>query len=317
MLISNRRAEAQSFLIDASGLMHLLLNVPGGSNNSSANTYLVSSDGGYNWQERINLPVGFLMGGIYEYGNELLIPGSYNGYAAFVRSLDNGLTWEGPFNIAENGHVNQIVSDGENNYHAFFSDAYYSSTDRGATWSGPEYMGSGTMSKILLTRSGDLLAVGTYGNQVGLIKHEPGYEVQAPEYLSIWEKSSFIYSFEVKGNGEVQVSLPAEYIEVAVNPMVTLGDQQVPASASITDDRIIISFPISSLEWTSAGLPITVKKGIMKKVESTQAKIKALEVEFEDAAASENGERADQINRELHYLDNELFAIQNEFIVSL
>jgi hypothetical protein len=55
----------------------------------------------------------------------------------------------------------------------------------------------------------------------------------------------------------------------------------------------------------------------MKKVESTQAKIKALEVEFEDAAASENGERADQINRELHYLDNELFAIQNEFIVSL
>lgn len=316
MLITNRNVEARAFHIDPAGLMHVLLSVPGSQYNSAANTYAVSSDGGLTWQDR-PLPAGFLAGGIYQYGGELLVAGSDQGRAAFIRSVDGGLSWEGPVVIAPSGHATQLVSDGAGTYHALAGNQHYLSRDRGATWSAPEYVAGGTIAKLLLTRSGQLLAIGTFGKEVGVVRYVPPDGVRAPQFLSLWEKGSFSYPFEVLGSGDVQVSLPAENVEVATPPAVTIGGQPVAATSTVAGDRIVVSVPVSVQQWTSGTLAMTVKKGTMKKIRAIRVRAEELTAQFAEATAVEDGARADASLRDLHLLDEELATVECEFTVSL
>jgi len=314
-----------SLAADDSGNLHLIYENPADaySPGYGISHYARSADQGLTWTSQ-PAPAGFGVTGIYAYGDKLLTIGQHNGADAFLRSVDSGYTWEGPIALPQlpgGTPMSQVVVDSAGTYYAFKDQSFVRSSDGGQTWTAPEYMGNGTFSRLLTTRNGDIFGLGQFPCQadscVGLVKYKEPFGVDAPDFLSTWEKASFRYSFKVRGVGEVRVSFPKDAIALEPGTVVTAGNQTVPAVISAEGDRIIASFPVEAADWTSCSLPITVTKGSMEKWASIRKQIEQLNADFRAAAEAEQAESAEQIDAKRRDLQAELTSSEREFVVSV
>ena len=303
--------------MDEAGILHVI----------GDKGYRQSLDAGVTWQTAVNSPAGWTNGGIYGNGSELMIAGKLSDKPAFMRSYDGGSTWEEPTVVSSlNGYLNQMFAEPEGRYSTILGNQvaaphyFLQSADFGDNWSEPEYLGSGDHIKLLKTSTGELLLISIWQDPTrvaGFRKFQLPAGVDAPDHLSLWEKSAFNYNFKVLGTGTVEVSLPVDYISVDQNPTVTVGAETVSGQISSKGNRLIVSFPVSASDWTACTLPISVLKGNVSKFKSIEEKMDSLGNDFAAAVAIENGEQAAEIYDDISLLKSEGMSAERDIDVSL
>lgn len=332
--VLNAVSEARSLSVDDRGVLHAI----GGY----GLTYARSSDRGATFTPA-PVPAGFRMTGLTDVAGELLSAGGLDGKVAFIRSRDGGDSWEGPFQIANVAQpyyggpfswptFTQILSDAAGGYFTTMAEgghwtgpqSLYASSDHGASWSAPEYVGVGHVMKLLFARDGSLVALGAFpdpagsGSQwVGLKRWTPPAGVDAPDYLSLWEKAQAVYGFRVFGTGTATASFPAEDVRVEPDAVVTVGGIPVAATVAESNGRVLVSFAVDAADWTECRVPITVLKGTVEKFAAIQRRVDELESALVAAAEAEDAETAAQARDGGEVLRAALSSIEREFQVEL
>lgn len=276
--------EARSSLYDSRGALHIMTTLG----------YSRSFDEGAIWEpQTMPWPSSFIPVGLSEVGGDLLISGStlqpVPGTTttvhrpSFLRSSDGGATWQGPFTVAAiDGRISQIVGDGHGRYftvignNPVYDQVFLTSDDSGATWNEPQSVPRGRIHELMLAADGSLwAALVDMGNPYwsGIVKYREPAGIELPEFLSVVEKATYTYRFKAMGSDTVELSFPAEFVEVDPAATVTVGSQTVPVACSTVGETTVITFPVNLAAWTECSLPIRILKGNLVKAKALQGRI--------------------------------------------
>lgn len=305
--------ESRSHLLDDSGRLHVL----------SSMEYGVSDDLGDTWREVNSIPADFAPRGIYGNGSEILVAGSRGANPAFLRSRDGGNSWESPGIISPmSGWITQVVAEPDGHYYTLMQtgpgrgEHFFRSSDFGQTWSEPEYLGSGRYLKLIKTSWGDLFS--TYCEvYAGLVKYQEPAGVDAPGYLSLWEKSDFLYTFRAFGTGTIQVDFPADAVGVSPDVSVNVGSETVAGTVTLEGDRVVVRFPAALSAWTDISLPISVLKGNKGRREALVSALQGKSEAMGAVLQASFAEEASRIDSDIQVLAKELSSRSWEFGISL
>ncbi|HWR98166.1 MAG TPA: exo-alpha-sialidase [Candidatus Methanoperedens sp.] len=311
----------QAMTMDADGTLYLSAKTNvSGPYASHMDTLFASTNAGATWNA-VAIQPGFTISSVYRLGPEIVLTGSYQGANAFMRKPAGG-SFEGPFPIgALDGTLTSMARVGEGAYMAwgFQWSGQHSvrSTDGGITWGEPENMSAGALSKMIAAPSGDVLVIGSFADSPGVIRWEQSSGVDAPEFVSLWEKADFTYSFSVLGTGEVVASFPSPDVAIAPAAEVAVGNVRVPATVTVEDGRVVARFPIDAAEWTTCSIPISLVKGNVNRLQGTGNAIADLATRLEEATGGEDGELIATLAFDLEDLRAGQYTRETQFEVSL
>lgn len=286
--------EARTHAVDPGGAIHAI----------DSRSYARSADGGASWEPAVPWPASFEAVGIGAIRDELLVAGailetpSSSYRPAYLRSSDGGSSWQGPTLVANlEGRISQIVGDGSGTLYTVVGNnpihdqLFMKSSDAGATWDPPQSVPRGRIHELVLQDDGTLWAVGVDlapPYWTGIAKYREPAGIDVPDFLSFWEKASFLYRFKVLGADTVELSFPADSVEIPAGTTVAAGGRQVPVAVTAEGDRILASFPADFAEWTECTLPISVVKGAVAKWGALAARTRQERAALADALASDD-----------------------------